>query len=114
MVQVCVFEENYNGYARYRNKNCTKFYLFCVCEENCNGYARCRNKNCTKCYPFSFPKMASTETGKECTMSLPKSWRDKLKFNCECVSQTTLDKEVHMLKVGNDYYFFLDIIDFIF
>ena len=39
----------------------------CVCEENYNGYARCRNKNCTKFYPFSFPKMASTETGKECT-----------------------------------------------
>ena len=63
---------------------------------------------------FLFYKKLSlkNETGKESTITLPKSWRSK--FNCECGTQFTLDREVHMLKVRDDYYFFLDIIDFIF
>ena len=28
----------------------------CVCEENYNGYLKCRNKNCLKFHPLTIPK----------------------------------------------------------
>ena len=62
-------------YFRLDIKYCSGLCL-CVCEENYNDYARCRNKNCTQFHPFTFPRKAFNKTGKESTMSLPRSWRD--------------------------------------